>query len=234
MGLLHEIGDLVFDGGGPEFVAFGAEVEEVGHDVFGESAVGLEEGGADVHEGDGFAVGEGLEEIVDGGVVDAEFVGGFFAAWEDAEEEDLGIGEFGVELVEDGFDAGGGVGGWFSGFAVTGVVGADHEDDEFGFEAVEVAVVETPEDVFGAVAADAEVGGFVIGPCIPCGFACAIPALGDGVAEEDELGFAFFGDFVEGIDAAFGAAVDLGFDGEVGGGFGGVLGVEREHDGESG
>jgi hypothetical protein len=28
--------------------------------------------------------------------------------------------------------------------------------------------------------------------------------------------------------------VDLGFDGEVGGGFGGVLGVEREHDGESG
>ena len=209
-------------------------MEEVWHDVLGERAVGLEEGGTDVHEGDGFAIGEGFEEIVDGGVVDAEFVGGFFAAWEDAEEEDLGVWEFGVELVEDGFDACGGVGGWFFGFAVTGVIGADHEDDEFGFEAVEVAVVETPEDVFGAVAADAEVGGFVVGPCFPCGFACAVPALGDGVAEEDELGFAFLGDFVEGIDAAFGAAVDFGFGGEIDGGGFGVLGVEREHEGEGG
>jgi hypothetical protein len=57
--------------------------------------------------------------------------------------------------------------------------------------------------------------------------------LGDGVAEEDELGFAFLGDFVEGIDAAFGAAVDFGFGGEIDGGFG-VLGVEREHEGEGG
>jgi len=36
-----------------------------------------------------------------------------------------------------------------------GIVGADHDDGDPGLDAVKLAVFKTPEDVFGAVAADA-------------------------------------------------------------------------------
>jgi len=55
--LLHEFGDLVADGIGPDLVAFGAEVEEVGHDFAWEGAIGCEEGFADVEEVDFLVIG---------------------------------------------------------------------------------------------------------------------------------------------------------------------------------
>jgi hypothetical protein len=162
---------------------------------------------------DGFVVGEFGEEGVDFVGADAGGVGGFFGAGEDAEDEDFHVGLFGAEFVGDGLDAGDGVGRGV--VAVAGVVGADHEDGEFGFEAVIVAVFQAPEDVLGAVAADAEVGGFVGGPGFVPKFFGAFPALGDGVAKEDELSFAFFGDFVEGFVPLLGAVMRGGDDGEV-------------------
>ena len=48
------------------------------------------------------------------------------------------------------------------------VVRADHQGDEPGVQTLDLAVVQPPEDLFGAVAADAEVGGVafvvILGP----------------------------------------------------------------------
>ena len=89
--LLHEFFDLAFDGGGPHVVAFDVEVEEVRHDFFGQCAIGLEEGVADVHEVDAFAVCAASEEIVRGEVLLAHFVllGG--TTREDSEEQYFGF-----------------------------------------------------------------------------------------------------------------------------------------------
>ena len=40
------------------------------------------------------------------------------------------------------------------------VVGADHQHGELRFDAVEFAFLQSPKDMLGAIAADAEVGGF--------------------------------------------------------------------------
>jgi len=76
------------------------------------------------------------------------------------------------------------------------VVDADHQDDDFRFDAVELAVLETPEDVFGSVAGEAEGDGFAGGAVavdhtfalgVRDAFGVAGEALGDRVAEEDDL-----------------------------------------------
>jgi hypothetical protein len=68
------------------------------------------------------------------------------------------------------------------------VVDADEKDGGFGFQAIEVAVVQAPEDMLGVVAADAEVEGMA-GRVIfrPDLFAIALPALSDGVSDEDDF-----------------------------------------------
>src|SRR5580765_2023932 len=55
----EEFFDLGHHGVVPDLVAFGAGVEEVGHDVGGECAVGSEEFVAEVEEEDLLVVGEG-------------------------------------------------------------------------------------------------------------------------------------------------------------------------------
>jgi hypothetical protein len=78
------------------------------------------------------------------------------------------------------------------------VVGADHDDGDLGGEALELAVAEAPDHVFGPVAADAEVGGLegreVL---VPHGLSAASPAVGDGVAREEEVDAAGPGDLEE-------------------------------------
>ena len=65
------------------------------------------------------------------------------------------------------------------------VVRADHQHGQLGRDAVDVAVVETPEDVFDAVAAEAQVHGvafrIILAPDL---LAAAFPAVGDRVADK--------------------------------------------------
>jgi hypothetical protein len=56
-----------------------------------------------------------------------------------------------------------------------------------------------PQDVLGAVAADAEVRGLVLAELLLEDGLLAVPAGGDGVAEEDDLRFALLGDGDEGF-----------------------------------
>lgn len=72
---------------------------------------------------------------------------------------------------------------------MAGVVGADHNDGDFCLLLVaKISVVEAPNDVLGAVAADAKVEGVTFAVVfVPSVFAGAFPALGDGVTDEEEV-----------------------------------------------
>lgn len=217
-------------------------MQEVGHDALGQGAVGCEKLGADIEEEDLLVVSETLHDGVGGFVLLAELVFLVRAAREDGENQDLGVGALLLELGDDGLDAFGGLlGGTLIDGAgefllgatlVSGVVGTDHQDDGLGLESVEVAMLEAPEDVLGAVTADAEVGGLEPSPGLfPDGLALTVPTVGDRVTEEDELGFALLRDDVEGFMALLRPRVEYRLDGVVGRG---RSSDEGRHEGDEG
>jgi hypothetical protein len=122
-------------------------------------------------------------------------------------------------LFVDGLDDGGDAVGDLLGAMAAGVVRADHEDGDLGGDAVEFAVLDAPEDVLGLIAADAEVGGLQGTEGFVPDFlaAAAAPAVGDGIAEEEDVNIAFLGD----LDKAF-VAFDPALVARAGGG-GGIL-----------
>lgn len=201
--VVEELLDGRSNGTCPDFVAFFVEMEGVGHDVHFQFAAGVDELVPDIEEVD-FVVfgGEGLVALADIGAGDAEGVGGFFTAGEDAEEEDVGFGEASSEFFDDGLTAVDGFCGVAT--AVADVVGADEDHDDFGVEAHDFAVFEPPEDVLGAVAAESEVACFQVSEvCVPRRLAAAFPALGDGVAKEDDIDSALFGELDAVLVAVF-------------------------------
>ena len=151
----------------------------------------LVEDDSDVSEGDLGVMASGVArgEVA----VDVEVGGhGLEAGGEDAHEEDLGFGEVVLEGNDDGVDAGFGL---CYRAAVSGVVGADEEDDGLGVEAGEFAVVEPPQDVGRGVAAEAKIEGFAWGVVllpdgleVLAGRVGLFVVLGDGVAQKQELG----------------------------------------------
>ena len=71
---------------------------------------------------------------------------------------------------------------------MAGVVGSDGEDDRLRLVAVELAVVDSPEQMFGAVSAEAKLQGVVwrAGEVLfPGRLAGALPVVRDRVANED-------------------------------------------------
>ena len=137
-------------------------------------------------------------------------------AREDREQQDFRAGAFRLQLGDDRLHALGGLRGralidlivvlLLRPALMSRVVRADHEHDLLRLEAVEVAVLQAPQDMLRAVAADAEVRGLQRRPILlPDRLAFALPAVRDGVAEEDELGLALLGDLVERLVAFLGA-----------------------------
>ena len=159
-------------------------MEEVGHEVLRDRAVALDELVREVEPQDVLAVGVGLDERVDGGVVAALRVVGPLAAREDGEEEDLRLGLLRADVRKERPDAARGV----LRLVAVVVVRADHEHDELRAVAGEFAVPHAPDVVLHAVAADAEgedaVGLAQLREDVP---PVALPAGGDRVAEEDEV-----------------------------------------------
>ena len=202
-------------------------MQEVGHDALGQGAVGCEKLGADIEEEDLLVVSEALHDGVGGFVLLAELVFLVRAAREDGENQDLGVGALLLELGDDGLDAFGGllsgalvdsaVELLLSATLVSGVIGANHEHDFLRLEAVEVTVFQAPKNVLGAVATDAKVGSLERSPGLfPDGLALTVPTMGDRVAEEDELRFAFLRNLVEGLVTFLGAGMQDRLDSIVG------------------
>ena len=169
----------------PDFVSGFAGMQIIGHHVFGNRAVALDQLRSRNRCRKCFCrhpVWRALVHLQDFSALRAERL----AAREDAEQDDFCVRLAGADLVDDGGHA-------FQNFGlgvvlVVGIVGADHHDGDFGLDAVELAVLKTPEDVLGAVAADAHVDG--LAPTVkflPHIFARAFPDFRDGVADEFDV-----------------------------------------------
>ena len=117
-------------------------MEQVGHDFFGEGAIGLEEGGCHVEEIDIFAVDERLAEAVDFIVEAAHFIVFARGTREDIVEDDFGLRGTRANEFDDGSNALCRF-NWVL-FDVSGVVGADEQTNHFGLETIPFAIVETP------------------------------------------------------------------------------------------
>lgn len=222
----------------------------VAHDFFGKRAVFFEEFVVGIEEGDDGIFRElGLEEGVELLNLGAVGIVGAEATREDAHEDDFGAGGFFEQSFEDFVDGVGDLGGGVDGgFAFGEIVGADVDDDDFGLEAVEFTVLEAPEDVLGAIPAEAEIEDFfVFEDRVPSLWAArgdvgcggfAAPEVGDGVADEDDFGLDLIFAGEDGLVALV-PVVAIVFDfGEgdargVFGGRGGSLGEERAEEGES-
>lgn len=82
------------DGVGPDLIALGGRMQEVGHDVAFEDAGRGQELRAEVFIEDGPVVREALDDLVRGGDLRAVLVVGGVARGEDAEEQDLRVRGF--------------------------------------------------------------------------------------------------------------------------------------------
>ena len=180
---------------GPELVAFFVRVEEIGHDLGGHFAVRRKEDFVDIEKLNVFAIIVFGDEFVDPGI-GFELLGGVvgFVARENSQEQDLCLGTFRAGFIDNEFD---GIGDGL-GLVAVAVVGPDHQDHDFGLDAVEFAVFDSPQDVLGAVATDPEVGGMTrfIG-FVPNVFSFCAPTVSDGIAHEQEVDSAVLGLFDE-------------------------------------
>ena len=109
----------------------------------------------------------------------------------------------GADDIEDALHARGDVGG-----VAVSVVRADHHGEQLRLVTLELAVLHAPDDVFGAVAAVAEIQDAVglsdFGEQLAALAALAFPAVGDGVAHHHDVVFdrAVVHDFVALLEVA--------------------------------
>ena len=165
--------------------------------------VRLEERIVDVHIEDRFVVGELGDKSVGGVILLTPLVVIRGSAGENRQEENLHLRLLLPEQLHDLSNALRSLLGAASvnGSAVlfhcaplvSSVVGTDHENGKLSFrlEAVVVTILQSPENVLGAIAADAEIRGFEGRPMFGPNFlASSFPTGRDGITEEDKRSFA--------------------------------------------
>jgi len=196
LGSAQPFGQDRLDRLGPDLVALGVGVQAVGHDPLGKRAVGSEKLVAEVEELHVLAVIELGQFFVD----QLDAVHGFFRLLlalgrpvrpprKNSQQQDFGLRVGGFEFLDDG--------GVARDDLVVGVaaevVGADHHDEDLGLHAVELAIFQAPQDVLGAVAADAEVFGVPARELfLPDLLAAAMPAVSDRIPDEIKIDATFF------------------------------------------
>jgi hypothetical protein len=118
-----------------------------------ERSIGILEVVREVEVDDLFAIGEGGEL----GVHFANGVHDGAGSRKDGTQNDLGVRQALFEFGEDGFDAKDGVLGRL---AAAHIVGANHEHRNLRLYALDLAILQAPQDILGAVAALAEIQRF--------------------------------------------------------------------------
>ena len=183
-----------------------------------------------------------LDERVD--LVDLLALGmiGLLCAREDRQQENLRLRLFRAQVLDDGGHAFSDFRGRVAGrLAVTleaGVVRADHHHHGLRLDAIELAVLQPPQDVLRAVTADAEVRGLQRGevriPDFLATLLLAAPGVGDGVTDEEHVDIPLLGDFDEAFMALDPVSLArLGFDGGVGGNVDRRTGDDQRNEGET-
>ncbi len=166
-------------------------VKKVRHDFLRNLDIRAEENMVDVQKRNHLSVvefGDAIVDFMDGIHLRRSIAGPI--AWKDSQQEDFGFGTFGAHFSNDLLHAFGNL----IRRIVFAVVGADHEDDDLGVDAVNFAVLDAPDDMLGAISADTEIGSVAIGvEFIPNAFAAIAPEIGDGIAHEQEINSSGFG-----------------------------------------
>ena len=161
-------------------------MQEIGHDSRRDGAVRIEEGLADVEIAHVLAVGERGDFLVDR--LDPVTRGtGLLTPWEHAQKQDLSLRQSAAQFRDDRLDPLRDLVGCIIGK----VVGADHEHRHFGTDPVELAILDPPQDMLGAVASNAEIGG-VARPVVALPDSVVVPTLRDRVAQKEEINVALF------------------------------------------
>jgi hypothetical protein len=185
----------------PYFIAALAQVKSVFvENVVSLRAVFIKERFVNVFEEDGFIIGEYSDKGVDFVVFLTPQVCCGFSSGKNCHQDYFHRWFTGFDFLNDGFDTGG-YGGWRN--TAVGVIvfhGAYGEDDDFGVALpVKVPVLDAVEDVFNAVAGNAKVNCFERSKLrFPDGRAARweCPRVREGVAEEEDVVAAFFGEVV--------------------------------------
>ena len=149
-----------------------------------ERSVGAEEVATDVEIEHHLVVGQLGEALVDLIVDLTEVIAVIRAAGEDCQQEDFRVGQLLPQLVHDGLHTRGG----FLRQAAVGIARSGHHHGQLGRDAINVAMIQPPENVLRAIAADAQVDGVAFAvELLPHRLACSFPALRDRIADEDQV-----------------------------------------------
>ena len=166
-------------------------MQQVGHEFDGQTAVGAEHLPREVAPDDALAVAESGNDLVDLLVAAADRTGRVRAARKDRAQQRLGLRLLLANLLEDALDAPDRVRRRFFAFReVSRVVRADHQDNGLGLIAVQLAVVEPPEDMLRAICGVAEVEGAkrtAREVLAPLRLAVGLPEVRNGIADEHHL-----------------------------------------------
>ena len=158
-------------------------MDEIRHGVGGDRSVRLYELWADVDITD-TVVGQRCNLSVDGGDFDASAIRRLLAAREDSHQDDVSVGAAPFVLFNQNLDALGNL----IGAVLVGIVGANHQHDDFRIDAVDLTFAETPQDVLYLVSLNAEISRVGLVALVPNCCACPLPSVRDGIAVEDDIG----------------------------------------------
>src|SRR6185437_7248006 len=175
----------------PELISMFIRMQKIRHDAGRHFAIRAEENMIDIQECDHPVVAElGDAFVYLANRVDLLRRIGRAVARENGEQQDFGFRTFLAHDRDDLLHA-------FRDLVRrigAAVVGADHQHDDFRINAVEFAVFNAPENVLGAIPADAEIGGVTrTVKLLPDVFSTTAPKIRDGIAHEEKIDVAGFG-----------------------------------------
>ena len=171
----------------PDGVAFFRKVQVVPADAGEQFAGGVQKAPVDVGVSGAGQLALG-QNGGDAGVVLAQLVLGTCAARENAQQEDVGVREPDQQVFNGTQNSHGRFFRGFPSFEMTGIVGADHDDAEFGVRlGRDAGIRDAVNQVGGLVPGNAEIAGMKGGERLfPYWISFPIPVVRNGISQEKD------------------------------------------------